>query len=114
VYEDPELLDYIAENKIPLELCPMSNVRTGAVKNITEHPIRKYYEQGLIISVNTDDPKMFNTSLADEYRLLVQNCGFSKQEICKILLLGIESSWLSEEKKNSLVQKFEQENAWNL
>lgn len=114
VYEDPELLHYIAEKKIPLELCPMSNVRTGAVKSIMEHPIRKYYEHGLIISVNTDDPKMFNTSLANEYRLLVQNCGFSKQEICKIILLGIESSWLSEEKKNSLVQKFEQENAWNL
>jgi adenosine deaminase len=112
VYEDPELLDYIAENKIPLELCPMSNVRTGAVKSIMEHPIRKYYEHGLIISVNTDDPKMFNTSLADEYRLLVQNCGFSKQEICKIILLGIKSSWLLEEKKNSLVQKFEQESAW--
>ena len=112
VHEDPELLDYIAENEIPIELCPMSNVRTGAVNSITEHPIRKYFEHGLIISVNTDDPKMFNTSLADEYRLLVQNCGFSKQEICKIILLGIRSSWLSEEKKNSLVKKFEQETSW--
>lgn len=100
-------MDYIAENKIPLEVCPISNVRTRAVKSIMEHPIRKYYEHGLIISVHTDDTKMFNTSLADEYRLLVQNCGFSEQEICKIILLGIESSWLLEEKKNSLVQKFE-------
>ena len=112
VYEEPELLDYIAENEIPIELCPMSNVHTGVVKSIMEHPIRKYFEHGLIISVNTDDPKMFNTSLADEYRLLVQNCGFSKQEICKIILLGIRSSWLSEEKKNSLVKKFEQEISW--
>jgi adenosine deaminase len=55
---------------------------------------------------------MFNTSLADEYRLLVQNCGFSKQEIGKIILLGIGSSWLSEEKKKSLVKKFEQDTAW--
>lgn len=112
VYEEPELLDYIAENEIPIELCPMSNVHTGVVNSIMEHPIRKYFEHGLIISVNTDDPKMFNTSLADEYRLLVQNCGFSKQEICKIILLGIRSSWLSEEKKNSLVKKFEQEISW--
>lgn len=114
VYEEPELLDYIAENEIALELCPMSNVRTGIVNSIMEHPIRKYFERGLIISVNTDDPKMFNTSLSEEYRLLVQNCGFSKQEICKIILLGIRSSWLSEEKKNSLVKKFEQETSWKI
>jgi len=112
VYEEPELLDYIAEKEIPLELCPMSNVRTGVVNSIMDHPIRNYFEHGLIISVNTDDPKMFNTSLADEYRLLVQNCGFSKKEICKIILLGIKSSWLSEEKKNSLVKKFEMETSW--
>lgn len=111
-YEDPELLDYIAENEIPLELCPMSNVRTGAVNSLMEHPIRNYFERGLLISVNTDDPKMFDTSLAEEYRLLVQDCGFSQQEICKLILLGIRSSWLSEKKKNSLVKQFEQENSW--
>jgi adenosine deaminase len=112
VYEEPELMDYIAENAIPIELCPMSNVRTGVVNSIMDHPIRKYFEHGMIISVNTDDPKMFNTSLANEYRLLVEDCGFSKQEICKIILLGIRSSWLSEEKKNSLVKKFELEPSW--
>ncbi|MBN2001167.1 adenosine deaminase [candidate division KSB1 bacterium] len=112
IHEDPELLEYIAEQQIPIELCPMSNVRTGIVKKIEDHPIRKYFERGLIISVNTDDPKMFNTSLADEYRLLVQNCGFSKQEICKIILLGIKSSWLPEEKKKFLVKEFEEEFSW--
>ncbi len=110
--EDPELMDYITEKGIPLELCPVSNVRTGAVNHITEHPIRKYFDKGLLISVNTDDPKMFNTSLADEYRLLVEECGFSKKEICEIILRGIKSSWLSEEKKNALVQQFMQEASW--
>jgi adenosine deaminase len=114
VCEDAELLDYIAENEIHLELCPMSNVRTRAVNSIMEHPIRKYFEHGLLISVNTDDPKMFNTSLAEEYRLLVENCGFSKQEICTIILLGIESSWLSEAKKRSLVKKIEKETSWKV
>ena len=113
IYEDLELMDYIADNEIPVELCPMSNVCTGVTNSIMAHPIRKYFEHGLIVSVNTDDPKMFNTSLAEEYRLLVQNCGFSKQEICKIILLGIQSSWLSEEKKNALVSEFEQETSWN-
>jgi adenosine deaminase len=112
IYEEPELMDYIAENEIPIELCPMSNVRTGVVNNIMEHPIRKYFEHGLIISVNTDDPKMFNTSLANEYRQLVHNCGFTKKDICKIILLSIRSSWLSGEEKKSLVNKFEQETSW--
>ena len=112
VFEDPSLLDYIAENKIPLELCPMSNVRTGVVSSIGEHPIRKYFKQGLTISVNTDDPKMFNTSLAQEYRSLVADCGFSKREICEIILLGIKSSWLPKEKKSALIKKFEREPSW--
>jgi adenosine deaminase len=90
----------------------MSNVHTGVVNRITDHPIREYFEHGLLISVNTDDPKMFNTSLADEYRALVQNCGFSKKEICTIILLTLESSWLSEDKKNSLRKKIELEPSW--
>ena len=112
IHEDPRLLAYIAENRIPLELCPMSNVRTGVVNSILEHPIRKYFDYGLLISVNTDDPKMFNTSLADEYRSLVRDCGFSEQEIGKILLLGIESSWLPKEKKNSLAKAFKADPSW--
>ena len=66
----------------------------------------------MLISVNSDDPKMFNTSLADEYRSLVRDFGFSEQEIGKIILLGIESSWLAKEKKNSLVKEFEAEPSW--
>lgn len=112
IYQDPQLMDYILKHKIPLELCPMSNVRTGAVKNIEEHPIRKYFDHGLIISVNTDDPKMFNTSLADEYRTLVQKCGFSKHEICTIILLGIESSWLPEDRKKTLAESFRNMPLW--
>ncbi len=61
-HEDPELLDYLAIHGIPLELCPTSNVRTGAVSAVKAHPIRHYFEHGLIVSVNTDDPKMFGSA----------------------------------------------------
>ena len=110
--EDPALLDYIIEHAIPVELCPMSNVRTGVVKSIADHPIRKFFDRGMTISVNTDDPKMFGTSLAEEYRLLEVECGFSRRDICKLILLGIDSSWLSEEKKETLVASFEKETSW--
>jgi len=111
-HEDPDLMDYIAKHGIPLELCPMSNVRTGIVNSIAEHPIRTYFDSGFIISVNTDDPKMFGTSLADEYRLLVEECGFTRKDICRLILLGIESSWLPEDRKLSLAASFKGESSW--
>ena len=111
-HEDPELLDYLREHKTPLELCPMSNVCTGVVSAMAEHPIREYFERGLIISVNTDDPMMFGTTLDKEYELLVQECGFTRQEICRLILLGVESSWLSEDRKKLLATSFEKEPSW--
>ncbi|UCE40112.1 MAG: adenosine deaminase [Candidatus Aminicenantes bacterium] len=111
-HEDPELLDYLRKHRIPLELCPMSNVCTGVVSTITEHPIREYFDCGLIISVNTDDPMMFGNTLDKEYELLVQEYGFTRQEICRLLLLSIESSWLSEGRKKLLVASFEKESSW--
>ena len=110
--EDPALLDYLREHRIPLELCPMSNVRTGVVSAIAEHPIREYFDRGLTISVNTDDPTMFGTRLDKEYELLVEECGFTKNEICRLSLLGIESSWLSEDRKRLLKTNFENDRSW--
>ncbi len=111
-YEDPKLLEYIREHKIPLELCPGSNVCTGAVSTLAEHPIREYFDLGVIISVNTDDPKMFGTALDKEYELLVEECGFTRQEICRLILLGVESSWLPEGRKKVLAINFEKDPSW--
>ena len=110
--EDSELLEHLFEQRIPLELCPGSNVRTGVVNSIKEHPIREYFERGLLISVNTDDPKMFGTSLIKEYKSLVEECGFTKKEICRLILLGIESSWLPEDRKKRLAASFQKELSW--
>jgi adenosine deaminase len=66
----------------------------------------------MIISVNTDDPTMFGTTLEKEYELLVEECGFTKDEICELILLGIESSWLSEDQKKLLATSFGQESSW--
>jgi adenosine deaminase len=107
--EDPELMDYLAAHRVPLELCPISNVRTGIVSAIARHPIRDYFKRGLLVSVNTDAPKMFGTSLAQEYELLGRECGFSRGEICTLILLGIESSWLPEDEKKSLATSFKSE-----
>ncbi len=110
--EDPGLLDYLYEHRIPLELCPGSNVRTGVVHSIKGHPVRDYFERGLLISVNTDDPMMFGTSLEKEYESLVDECAFTREDICSLILLGIESSWLPEDRKKRLAACFEQEPSW--
>ena len=110
--EDDELVRYLARERIPLEMCPTSNVRTGVVGRLRDHPIRRYFEEGIIVSVNTDDPKMFGTSLAEEYRLLERECGFSREDICRLILLGIESSWLSADRKESLAASFKRAPSW--
>jgi adenosine deaminase len=111
--EDPGLIDYLRGHRIPLELCPTSNVRTGVVRAIAEHPVREYFERGLVISVNTDDPTMFGTRLDKEYESLVETCGFTQDEIRRLILLGIESSWLAEDRKKLLRSKFEHDPAWH-
>ncbi|MBN1880046.1 adenosine deaminase [bacterium] len=110
--EDPELVDYLAKHQIPLELCPMSNVRTGVVDSIRRHPVRSYFDRGLLISINTDDPAMFGTALDQEYRLLEQECGFSGNEICEVIRRSVQSSWLPTEQKTSLMDKFEANPEW--
>jgi adenosine deaminase len=68
--EDPSLVDYMAEHRIPIEICMISNLKTGVIGSIEKHPVRRYYERGIPISINSDDPKMFDNSLAEEYQLL--------------------------------------------
>ena len=110
--EDEHLLDYLAEEGIPLEVCPLSNVRTGVVNSIEEHPVRRYFEHGLMMSINTDDPKMFGNSLAEEYRLLVEKLGFEPDEIRMLILQGILAAWLPQGKKQKLAETFAKDPAW--
>ena len=110
--EDGTLLDYLAEAQIPLEMCPLSNVRTGVVESLEKHPIRRYLERGIPISVNTDDPKMFGNSLAEEFRLLYERLGFSHDEIRSLLESAIHASWLSDVEKRELASSFASDPDW--
>jgi adenosine deaminase len=112
IEEDDALLDYVVEQKIPIEMCPISNVRTGVVKSYEEHPVRRYFERGVVMSINTDDPKMFGNSLAEEFKLLVEKRGFTAEDIQKLLLESIEMSWMSERKKQEMLSAFTSDPAW--
>jgi adenosine deaminase len=112
IFEDPRLVDYIAEKGIPLEVCPISNVKTRVVSSLKEHPVKSYFDRGVIVTINTDDPKMFGNSLAQEYRTLQSELGFSQLDIRKLILNGIQASWLPEKEKKKLVSSFINDPAW--
>jgi len=79
--EDPLLVAHLAEKKIPLEICITSNVRTGAVGSLKEHPVRRLYEAGVPIILNTDDPALFECTLTSEYELARSEFGFTEEEM---------------------------------
>jgi adenosine deaminase len=110
--EDPALLEWLAEQQIPIEMCPISNLRTGVVPSIEAHPIRQYFERGLLVSVNTDDPKMFGNDLAGEYQVLVERLGFSQDEIRTLILQAVQAAWLPAERKAELAASFQADPAW--
>jgi adenosine deaminase len=111
--EDPALVAHLVTRRIPLEMCPVSNVRTRVVGSLREHPIRRYFEAGMVVTVNTDDPMMFQTRLADEYRRLETECGWTRAEIRRLILAAIESSWASDERKRGWVAGFTRDPAWD-
>lgn len=90
--EDERLVAHLAERKIPLEMCPGSNVRTGVVNDISSHPIREFMRRGLLVTVNTDDPAMFGNSLAGEYTGLM-DLGLTETDIHGLVENAIEASW---------------------
>jgi len=79
--EDPALVAHLAERRIPLEVSITSNVITGAVESIEAHPVRRLFDAGVPIILNTDDPAMFGTTLNDEYLLAARRFGFTEAEL---------------------------------
>jgi adenosine deaminase len=112
VEEDEQLLDYLVEHRTPIEMCPLSNVRTGVVKSYAEHPVRRYFDRGINMSVNTDDPKMFGNSLAEEFKLLVDEKGFAPEEIKSLVLGSVEMSWMSDDKKQAMTARINRDPVW--
>jgi aminodeoxyfutalosine deaminase len=82
--EDPALLAHLAAKNIPLEVCITSNLRTGAVASLAAHPIRRLYDAGVPILINSDDPALFGCTLASEYALAAREFGFTESELAAL------------------------------
>jgi aminodeoxyfutalosine deaminase len=104
---DPELMEAMAEKQVPVELCITSNLRTGACPKLQEHPVRKFFDNGLMITLNTDDPAMFQTSLNKEYEIARQEFRFSEEHLRELARNSIEASFLPVEKKLRFLQQID-------
>jgi adenosine deaminase len=107
--EDEDLVRYLGQNKIPVELCILSNLRTKVIGSVEEHPVRKFIDMGIPVSINTDDPKMFGNSLVMEYQALHDVFGYTNREIFRIILNSIDTTWLDQDEKDRLVSQFKTE-----
>ena len=96
---DPELLILLRERGVPLELNPSSNVRTGVCGSFAEHPLRAYFDNGLMVTLNSDDPAFFGSSIENEYRLAWEIQGFSRAELKELAKNSFRASFLPEQDK---------------
>ena len=102
--EDGDLLNYVNDHRIPLELCPSSNVQTGAVKNIKEHPLKFYLDLSLRVTLNTDNRLITNTTMTDEYWQAYKTFNLSPQNILDLIINGVKSSFMPYEFKKSYLR----------
>jgi adenosine deaminase len=107
--EDRALVNHLAEHRIPLEINPTSNVRLGIYPDLAAHPLRALHELGVIVTVNSDDPPLFNTTLNEEVATLASAFGFDTPTIDEILLNGIRHAFLPPERRQALEAAFRSE-----
>ncbi|MEU9970809.1 adenosine deaminase [Streptomyces malaysiensis] len=100
--QDPKLLAHLAEHRIPLEVCPTSNIATRAVATLAEHPLKQMVEAGVFVTINSDDPPMFGTDLNTEYQVAAQLLDLDAAGVAALAKNAIEASFLDAEGKARL------------
>jgi len=105
--QDPELMEELAERQIPIEVCVTSNLRTGCCAELAQHPVRRYFDEGLMLTLNSDDPAMFRTSVVEEYRLVQEHFAFSDDHLRELARNSFEASFLPPEKKVEFLNLFD-------
>ncbi|MGB6134200.1 MAG: adenosine deaminase [Acidobacteriaceae bacterium] len=105
--DDPELLAILAERQIPLEICVSSNLKTGCCPRLEDHPLRRYFDSGLMVTLNSDDPALFLSDLEGEYRLAREHFAFTSEHLRELASNSIEASFLPPERKVTLLRSIE-------
>ncbi|MFE2181666.1 adenosine deaminase [Streptomyces sp. NPDC059455] len=100
--QDPKLLAHLAEHRIPLEVCPTSNIATRAVATLAEHPLKQMVDAGVLVTINSDDPPMFGTDLNTEYQVAAQLLDLDAAGVAALAKNAVEASFLDAEGKARL------------
>jgi aminodeoxyfutalosine deaminase len=104
---DAELLEVLAERQIPLEINVTSNLRTGCCAALEEHPLKDYFDRGLMVTLNSDDPPMFGSNLLEEYILAYESFEFTLDQMRELAANSVEASFLPPERKLKLLRQVE-------
>jgi adenosine deaminase/aminodeoxyfutalosine deaminase len=105
--QDPELMGLLAERQVPLEVCVTSNLRTGCCAHLDDHPLRRYFDSGLMVTLNSDDPALFASDLLDEYVNAQNHFGFTEEHLRELAANSIEASFLPPDRKVMLLRCIE-------
>lgn len=101
--EDPEVVELLRQRRIPLEVCPTSNVQTSTVASYAEHPLPQFLELGLVVTLNTDDPSISGIDLAHEYRVAREEMGLTEAQLRTLQENALEAAFLSPEARGRLL-----------
>ncbi|WP_096305199.1 adenosine deaminase [Jatrophihabitans sp. GAS493] len=105
---DPALMDYLIEHDIPLEVCPTSNVCTRSVPSLAEHPLPALVAAGVPVTINSDDPPMFSTTLNQEYSVAAQLLGLDAAGVTNLARAAVRYSFLDQPGQQSLLKEIDQ------
>ncbi len=107
--DDPALLAHLRARGVVLDVSPSSNLYTGAVPDMASHPLRRLFDAGVTITLNTDDPTFFKTTLNDEYRLAARVFGFGADDLAQLALNGVRAAFLPADERAALERQFADE-----
>jgi len=105
--DDPALVTRLRGSQVPLEVCPTSNVCTRQVRGLAEHPLPRLLAEGLFVTLNSDDPPMFGTTLTEEYRRAASVLGLSRSELAGLAANGVRASFLDPGAKQALLAEID-------
>ena len=109
LFENPELEQYVNDHRVPLEICITSNLQTHAVRAIEEHPVRRYFDLGIVVCLNTDNRLMSATTVTEELWLAHDKLGFDRAEIDRMILYGFASAFMPLREREAMVARVTQE-----
>lgn len=109
LFEDPDLMQYVNDFRVPLEICLSSNVQTRAVASFAEHPLRQYFDLGIVLALCTDNRLVSGTTVTAEYVAAHEHLGFSWAELTKLARMGFTAAFLHRDEKLELLSSVDAE-----